>query len=116
MISAYDGKKEADELENLCIKATLNQNQYIVRHRYYSEDQDFGITLTIELVDEYHIPTLQKPLKKVFIFHLILFLDYQGDVLMCPHDWGKKNYLGNLNNENLIDIWFSKRSIRIRKC
>jgi short-subunit dehydrogenase len=34
---------------------------------------------------------------------------------MCPHDWGKKIILGNLNNEKLIDIWFSKKSMRIRK-
>ena len=34
---------------------------------------------------------------------------------MCPHDWGKKIILGNLNKENLLDIWFSKKSMRIRK-
>ena len=34
---------------------------------------------------------------------------------MCPHDWGKKLILGNLNKEKLIDIWFSKKSMRIRK-
>ena len=25
-------------------------------------------------------------------------MDYNGDVLMCPHDWGKKIILGNMNN------------------
>ena len=44
-----------------------------------------------------------------------LFLDYQGDVLMCPHDWGKKIILGNLNNEKILDIWFSAKSLKIRK-
>ena len=34
---------------------------------------------------------------------------------MCPHDWGKKIILGNLNNEKIIDIWFKKKSINIRK-
>ena len=34
---------------------------------------------------------------------------------MCPHDWGKKIILGNLNKEKLIDIWFSKKSMSIRK-
>ena len=38
-------EKEAIDLENLCLKANLNQNQYIVRHRYLSENEDFGITL-----------------------------------------------------------------------
>ena len=42
-------------------------------------------------------------------------MDYQGDVLMCPHDWGKKVILGNLNKNKLIDIWFSKKSMGIRK-
>ena len=34
---------------------------------------------------------------------------------MCPHDWGKKIILGNLKKENLLDIWFSKKSMSIRK-
>ena len=34
---------------------------------------------------------------------------------MCPHDWGKKMIFGNLNNEKLIDIWFNKKSMSIRK-
>ena len=34
---------------------------------------------------------------------------------MCPHDWGKKIVLGNLKKENLLDIWFSDKSMKIRK-
>ena len=34
------------------------------------------------------------------------FIDYNGDVLMCSHDWGKKNILGNLNKEKIIDVYF----------
>ncbi len=120
LISAYDGKTEADELENLCLEANLNKDQYIVRRRYYSEDQDFGITLSNRAGQmqnaEYSIPILSEPMKKpCFIPSYTFFLDYQGDVLMCPHDWGKKIILGNLKNDNFLDIWFSKKSIKIRK-
>ena len=113
LISAYDGKKEATDLENLCLKANLNQNQYIVRHRYLSENEDFGITLSNRsgLMEnaEYQIKNLSSPLKNpCFIPSYTFFLDYQGDVLMCPHDWGKKLILGNLKKEKLVDIWFSK--------
>ena len=52
---------------------------------------------------EFKIASLNEPLNHA-IYHLILFLDYQGDVLMCPHDWGKKVILGNLNKQKLIDI------------
>ena len=65
---------------------------------------------------EFKIPSLKEPLKKpCFIPSYTFFLDYQGDVLMCPHDWGKKIILGNLNNKSLTDIWFSNKSIKLRK-
>ena len=120
LISAYDGKEDADKLENLCKSAHLSSEQYIVRHRYYSEEKDFGITLSNRsgLMEnaEFKIKSLTEPLKNpCYIPSYTFFLDYQGDVLMCPHDWGKKVILGNLNKENLIDIWFSKKSMQIRK-
>jgi len=120
LISAYDGKDDAKKLEDLCISANLNKVQYIVRHRYYSEEQDFGITLSNRsgLMEnaKFKIEKLKEPLKKpCYIPSYTFFLDYQGDVLMCPHDWGKKVILGDLNNENLLDIWFNKKSIKIRK-
>ena len=120
LISAYDNKENADTLEDLCKKANLTKEQYIVRHRYYSDDNDFGITLSNRagLMEnaEFKIPSLKEPLKKpCFIPSYTFFLDYQGDVLMCPHDWGKKIILGNLNNKSLTDIWFSDKSIKLRK-
>ena len=120
LISAYDGKEEAIELEDLCNEANLNKDQFIVRHRYLNENEDFGITLSNRsgLMEnaEYQIKTLSAPLKNpCYIPSYTFFLDYQGDVLMCPHDWGKKLILGNLNKERLIDIWFSKKSMKIRK-
>ena len=125
LISAYDSKEDADKLEELCINANLSNEQYIVRHRYYSEDSDFGITLSNRsgLMEnaEYKIESLKEPLKKpCYIPAYTFFLDYQGDVLMCPHDWGKKVILGNLmkidfknidffrNNQHVFEIDFSK--------
>ena len=34
---------------------------------------------------------------------------------MCPHDWGKKIILGNLNKEKMKDIWFGKKAMKIRE-
>jgi len=120
LISAYDSKEDAEKLEDLCASANLKKEQYMVRHRYYSEEEDFGITLSNRsgLMEnaEFKIESLKEPLKNpCYIPSYTFFLDYQGDVLMCPHDWGKKVILGNLNKENFLDIWFSKKFMRIRK-
>ena len=120
LISAYDGKKEAEKLNDLCKSANLTERDFIVRHRYLSEDDDFGITLSNRsgLMEnaEFKIETLKEPMKKpCYIPSYTFFLDYQGDVLMCPHDWGKKIILGDLNKEKLLDIWFNNKSMQVRK-
>ncbi len=120
LVSAYDDKETADKLEKLCEDADLTKDQYLVRHRYYTEEEDFGITLSnrsgLMKNAEFKIPDLAEPLKNpCYIPSYTFFLDYQGDVLMCPHDWGKKIILGDLNKNKLIDIWFSEKSIKIRK-
>ena len=94
LISSYDGEKETKELEKLCEEAKLQESQYLIRRRYLPEEQDFGITLSNRsgLMEnaEFKIKSLKNPLQNpCFIPSYTFFLDYQGDVLMCPHDWGK---------------------------
>jgi radical SAM protein with 4Fe4S-binding SPASM domain len=120
LISVYDGKEYVKKFQNLIKQANLKKYQYIIRDRYYSKEKDFGITLSNRagLMEnaEFKIPKLAEPLKNpCYIPSYTLFFDYLGDVLMCPHDWGKKIILGNLNKEKLIDIWFSSKSLKIRK-
>jgi len=120
LISVYDGKEYVKKFQNLIKQANLKSYQYIIRDRYYSKEKDFGITLSNRagLMEnaEFKIPKLAEPLKTpCYIPSYTLFFDYLGDVLMCPHDWGKKIILGNLNKEKLIDIWFSSKSLKIRK-
>ena len=62
----------------------------------------------------------QKTLKKslcqtCFYPSYDFFVDYNGDVLMCSHDWAKKNILGNLTKQNFLDIWTSEKAMRSRK-
>ncbi len=120
LISVYDGKEDAEKFEGLCKSANLKENQYLIRHRYLSESDDFGITLSNRsgMMEnaEYKIDGLSEPMKKAcFIPSYTFFLDYQGDVLICPHDWGKKIILGNFNDKKLTEIWFSNRAMHLRK-
>ena len=120
LISVYDTEEDAIKFEKMCIEVGLENHQYIIRRRYLPESSDFGITLSnragLMANAKFKIKPLEKTLNKpCYIPSYTFFLDYQGDVLMCPHDWGKKIILGNLNEERLVDIWFGKKSMRIRK-
>ena len=84
------------------------------------DDKDFGITLSNRggmMKNAVHkINPLTKSLKALcYIPSYTFFLDYNGDVLMCPHDWGKKRILGNLKFSTFKEIWTSKLSSLSRK-
>ncbi len=120
LISVYDGPEDAKKFEKMCLDENLNKEQFVIRHRYYSEEKDFGLTISnragMMKNAEYNIQPLEKSLNlKCYYPSYTFFMDYNGDVLMCPHDWGKKIILGNMNKDNFLNIWTSKKAIAIRK-
>lgn len=120
LISVYDGKEDAEKFQKLCEKAKLKENQYVIRHRYLPPEKDFGITMSnragMMKNAEHQIEPLKKSLDLPCYYpHYTFFMDYNGDVLMCPHDWGKKIILGNLNNETFMEIWVKTKAKEIRQ-
>lgn len=120
LISVYDGPDDMQKFKNLCQEANLNQNQYVVRNRYLPPEKDYGITMSNRggLMENavHSVKPLSKSSKNPCYYPSYnFFIDYNGDVLMCSHDWGKKNILGNLNKNTLIEIWTSKLSKISRK-
>ena len=81
----------------MCNQLELKESQFVIRHRYFNEDKDFGLTISnrtgMMKNAEYKIMPLQEELKLNVFIGLYFFMDYNGDVLMCPHDWGKKLFL-----------------------
>ena len=40
---------------------------------------------------------------------------WNGEVAVCNHDWQRKEFIGNVNNESIRNIWQSEYYRRIRK-
>ena len=120
LISVYDGDEAAEKFQKMCDDNKLDKSQYVIRNRYMGEEKDFGMTLsnrsgTLKNAT-YSVQPLSRTLKKVCTYpSYMFFVDYNGDVLMCSHDWGKKMILGNLKKDSVIDIWTSTSSMLARK-
>jgi radical SAM protein with 4Fe4S-binding SPASM domain len=120
LVSVYDGLEEEKKFYKLCEEAKLNNNQYVIRNRYLSSDDNFGLNLSNRsgtLKNAlYSVKPLQKSLKEKCNYPAYtFFIDYNGDVLMCSHDWGKKYVLGNVKDQKIIDIWCNKKFTLARK-
>ena len=114
----YDGPEDVIKFQKLC-ESLLREDQYFIRHRYLPPEQDFGITLSNRAgmmeKAEHKISKLTESLKVPCYYpSYTFFLDYDGDVLMCPHDWGKKRKLGNLNTKSFKEKYgFQKSRMKV---
>ena len=120
LISVYDGPKEAENFLKMMQRINIDKSRYVIRNRYYGEDKDFGITLSNRAGNldnaEFKIAPLKKSLKMKCTYpSYTFFIDYNGDVLMCSHDWGKKMIMGNVKNNTIKEIWTSKKFDFARK-
>ena len=119
-ISVYDGPEDEKRFIKMCKDAGIPEEKYKIRARYLPESQDFGITLanrggSMENA-EYAIASLKEPLKKPCYYPSYnFFLDYNGDVLICSHDWGKKQIVGDFKKQKLLDIWLGDKFVEARK-
>ena len=112
-ISVYDGPQDVKKFEKMRTEAKLTEDEVIIRDRSLPKDKDFGLTISNRAGmlknAEHKIMPLKKKLEHPCYYpSYTFFMDYNGDVLMCAHDWGKKRILGNLNNSSFLEIWTSQ--------
>ena len=115
--SLYDGPDQFAEFTELRRRVGLTKTQVKLRRRYL-EGGNYGITISNRtgLInanayrDKNDSPIVTLPLKRscYYPFYQVA-IDYNGDVLLCPHDWGKKYIAGNAFETSIWDIWKGAR-------
>jgi radical SAM protein with 4Fe4S-binding SPASM domain len=123
-LSLYDGEDQYREFEELGKNLGLSSEQWELRRRFF-DGSNFGLTISNRagLIDsnayralsEQSIPTQSLPLKQpcTYLFYQIV-IDWDGEVLMCAHDWKRELILGNAFEDTIWSIWSSAKSNRIR--
>ena len=119
LISMYDGPEQVDKFEAMVDEAGLDRNQVILRKRWLPPEEHFGITLSNRAsmveIPEANIGALKEPMARpcFYPFYQVL-INYDGSVLLCPHDWGKKLIAGNVRDQSLHDLWNGRTMRRVR--
>ena len=120
LISMYDGPEQEEQFQEMVDQVGLGDSQVILRKRWLPPEEHYGITLNNRagMVDlpEIGIVPLKEPLKRpcFYPFYQVL-VDYDGAVLLCPHDWSKKLIVGNLNHQTIHEVWDGRILRRVRR-
>lgn len=120
LISAYDDESQVLFFNNMAKEAGIDKSKLVIRPRWLSEKESFGITLNNRSGAlsnaEFVIEPLKEPLKQQCNYPFYsFFMDYNGDVILCANDWRKNYITGNLYKKNFLDIWTGKRFMDARK-
>jgi len=52
--------------------------------------------------------------KECYLPFYKMFIDWNGNVLVCCNDWGRQGVVGNLNSSSIEDIWISEEMTQYR--
>ncbi len=116
-INLYDGIEQIEHFDNILTE--VRQDNYKYR-MHWGDFEKHGLILNNRSgvidwvgIEETDIKSLQgKPCHYPFYK---MFVDWNGDVLFCSNDWGREHVVGNLLQQSLHEVWFSKPMNKIRK-
>ena len=118
-INLYDGPEQMEHFDSIMEEARIHKDRYRYR-MHWGDFEKHGLILNNRSgvidwvgVEETDIKKLQgKPCHYPFYK---MFVDWNGDVLFCSNDWGREHVVGNLLQQSLYDVWFSKPMNKIRR-
>lgn len=109
-ISMYDGPHQLEHFNKLKNESCLKDDQVVLRSRWLTPKEHFGITLSnragmIEMKD-IGITVAKKPMiRPCFYPFYQTLIDYDGRVLLCTHDWGRRLIAGDAGKNSIAKIW-----------
>lgn len=120
LISMYDGPEQEAHFQNIIDQVELGDSKVILRKRWLPPEEHYGITLNnraglVNLPQIGVIPLVESLKRPCFYPFYEVLVDYDGAVLLCPHDWRKKLIVGNLNDQTIHDLWDSNVLKRVRR-
>ena len=108
IISLYDGIEQIERFNNMFKKAGVGEDKYILRDRWYSEDNDFGVKLTNRtgVLNFGNQPKIDKN-KPCYYPHYSMIIDWNADCYLCTQDWSRRIKTGNIMFSSFLEIWTS---------
>ena len=115
-INLYDGVEQMESFEAIIPEQYKDK----IKYRMHWDGEDHGLYLnnrsgkiTWTGLDGFEITALRG--KPCYYPFYKMFVDWNGDVLFCSNDWGNERVVGNLIQNSLEEVWFSKAMTKIRK-
>lgn len=110
VVSLYDGPEQIDKFKKLFISSGIKEDKYILRDRWYKEEDGWGLMVTNRAgtlkLDNKNLP--QKKNMSCYYTHYSMMIDWNGNCYLCTQDWQRKIVSGNIFKQHIFEIWNSE--------
>lgn len=118
-IQLYDSSDQIDYFKSMIDDANVDFDKIFLRRRYFKHG-NYGMYLTNRsgLIDtsKFRNNSVELPIKQLCFYPFYMMkIDFTGDVIICSHDWSKKSIIGNVKDQNVLELWKSEKLNKIRK-
>ena len=108
-INMYDGEWQREEFKEVLDRENIPEDWYTFRKHWMEEDH--GLLLNnrsgvLKWVDA-DVESLKR--KPCYYPSYKMLVDWNGNVLFCSNDWGRKHIVGNLLHHKIKDVWLSDK-------
>ena len=108
VVSLYDGPEQIDEFHKMFKEASIERDRYLLRERWFSADDDFGVKLTnrtgtVTVGDQPDID-----LSKNAFIHTTPKDRLERRFLLCPQDWNRRRKWATFLFKASMEFGFQK--------
>lgn len=116
-VNLYDGAHQKGPFEIMMAAADVPPERYTLRDHWMGPGAEYGLNLNnrsgmVHMEGERPPEELRgKPCHYPFYKMIV---DWDGKVLFCSNDWGRKIVVGNVLTQHVRDIWLSPEMAEVR--
>ena len=117
VVSLYDGPEQITKFNEMIIESDVPKDFVVLRDRWH-KGEEFAEYITnragtVKNGNQLAIKDLTN--KKCFYPAYHTQIDWNGDIFLCPHDWQRRNPVGNVMQNDFFEIWKGNMHTKYRK-
>tara|TARA_B100001758_G_C18400782_1_gene608841 strand:+ start:531 stop:1436 length:906 start_codon:yes stop_codon:yes gene_type:complete len=117
VVSMYDGPEQIVKFNKMIEEANVPKDFLVLRDRWH-KGEEFADYITnragtVKSGNQTEVKDLVD--KKCFYPAYHVQIDWNGDMFICPHDWQRRNPMGNVMQTDFFEVWNGKIHNMYRK-
>ena len=114
----YDGPEQIVKFNKMLEETNIPKDFLVLRDRWHKGEEfaDYITNRAGTVKNGNQVEAKDLIDKKCFYPAYHVQIDWNGDMFICPHDWQRRNPMGNVMQSNFLKFGMEKSTTNIEKC